>query len=157
MPPPTDLINPKPRSKIHDVGCIIMDDKELRNLIAMDLPGRFPITSARGYKYIFVMLDYDSDYINAIPMTSRKTSEMLRCFKECYDDHKNAGLTARLLRLDNEVSQQLINEFNTQRLEYQLASPGDHRLNPAERAIQELKKHFISILAGADPAFPKNN
>ena len=83
------------------------------------------------------MLDYDSDYTNAIPMTSRKTSEMLRCFKECYDDLKKAGLTARLIRLDNKGSRQLVLEFNNQKLEYQLASPGDHRLNPVELAIQE--------------------
>lgn len=54
-----------------------MDDKELHSLIAMALPGRYPITSARGHEYVFVMLDFDSDYINAIPMTSRKTPEML--------------------------------------------------------------------------------
>ena len=30
-------------------------NEELRNLVAMDLPGRFPITSTSGYKYIFIM------------------------------------------------------------------------------------------------------
>jgi len=40
---------------------------------------------------------------------------------------------------------------------YQLASPGDHQLNYAERAIiQTFKAHFISTRSGADPDFPPN-
>ena len=69
------------------------------------------------------MLDYDSDYINAIPMTLQETSEMLHCFKECYDDLKNSGLMAPLICLDNEVLHQLVLQFNNQKVEYQLASP----------------------------------
>jgi hypothetical protein len=37
---------------------------------------------------------------------------------------------------------------------YQIASPGDHRLNHAERAIQTFKNHFIVILYGTDSGFP---
>ena len=42
----------RPPKKEHDVSVVIMEskdmDEELRNLVAMDLPGRFPITSASG-------------------------------------------------------------------------------------------------------------
>ena len=41
-------------------------------------------------------------------------------------------------------------------MEYQLASPGDHRINYAERAIQTYKNHFISTLQGTDPDYPDN-
>lgn len=41
-------------------------------------------------------------------------------------------------------------------LDYQIASPGDHRLNHAERAIQTFKSKFLSFHEGADPSFPKN-
>ena len=57
----------KRRSKIHDVGVALFDpkdDDDMKNLIAMDLPGRFPTTSASGNKYIFVMVDYDSDFFS---------------------------------------------------------------------------------------------
>lgn len=64
---------------------------------------------------------------------------------------------ARLLHLDNEYSKKLIVEFNEEELEYQISSPGNHIFNPVERTIQELEKHFISVLAVADPDFPKNN
>ena len=101
------------RSKIHNVTIAIIRDDDLgedrTNMIAMDLPGRFPITSADGHKYIFIMYDCDSDYIKGIAMKNRETSEMVRCYSEWYDFFKTAGFTARLLRLDNEVSRTLIN------------------------------------------------
>ena len=157
LPPPTS-----PRSSVHDVGVYIVDAHEatnrpeLKNLIASDLPGRYPITSARGHKYLFVMYDFDSNYINAVPIKSRKSCELVRGFTECYELLKKNGLTARMLRLDNEVSKELIATIENNELTYQLASPGDHRLNHAERAIQTFKAHFITIRSGADPDFPPN-
>ena len=150
----------KKRTKKHSVGVMLLDpnnEDDLKNLIAMDLPGRFPITSASGNKYIFVMLDYDADYIQATPMKSRKKEEIIRCFQLCYRELKLAGFTAQLLKLDNEISNELIRIIEEdESLDYQLVSPGDHRRNPAERAIQTFKNHFIAILDGADKDFPKD-
>jgi hypothetical protein len=42
-------------------------------------------------------------------------------------------------------------------LQYQIASPGDHPLNDAERAIQTFKARFISHREGTDPTFPKSS
>ena len=77
----------KPRSKIHKVGVVIIgpEDDGMKNMIAMDLPGRFPKTSASGNKYIFIMYDCNSDYIKTIAMKSRETDEMIRCYGECYE------------------------------------------------------------------------
>jgi hypothetical protein len=63
--------NPKPQCKFHDVSTHIIEATDIRNLIATDLPGRYPITSARGHKYLFLMYDHDSNFINAIPLHSR--------------------------------------------------------------------------------------
>ena len=41
-------------------------------------------------------------------------------------------------------------------MKYQIAPRGSHRTIPAERGIQTLKTHFISVLYGCDPTFPKN-
>ena len=38
---------------------------------------------------------------------------------------------------------------------YQLVSHNLHRINIAERAIFTFKAHFLSVLAGVDPNFPK--
>jgi hypothetical protein len=52
------------------------------------------------------------------------------------------------------VSKDLIKEIENKGLKYQIASPGDHRLNHSETAIQTFKKHFIAILYGTDSGFP---
>ena len=145
-----------PRDKTHDIGVFCVDVAKLKNTVAIDLPGRYPVTSARGHKYIFVMYDYDSNFINAIPIKSRKSHILVEAFKECYSALCRNGLTGRLLRLDNEISKTLIAAIEAAGLDNQLASPGDHRLNFAERAIQTFKNHFIAILSGTDPDFPKN-
>ena len=82
----------------------------------MNLPGRYPITSADGHKYIFIMYNCDSDYIKGVAMKSRETSEMIRCYGICHDYFKAAGITAQVLRLDNGVSQQLIKRIEDDKL-----------------------------------------
>ena len=82
--------------------------KEMKNMIAFDLPGRYPITSADGYKYIFIMYDLDSENIKPIAMKSRETDEMIRCYEEGYTFFKQAGFIAELVRMDNELSKRLI-------------------------------------------------
>ena len=57
------------RSNKHRISTHI---KELKNLVSMDLTGRYPVTSRRGYKYILIMVDWDSNYIKLIPLKSRK-------------------------------------------------------------------------------------
>ena len=64
------------------------------------------------------------------------------------------GFTARLIRLDKKISAKLIEAIRGEHLDIQIASPGDHHTNLAERAIQTLKLYFISACAGDDPSFP---
>ena len=144
------------KKKLHDIGTFLIDGNDMKQLIAMDLPGRYPVTSARGHKYIMVMYDYDTNYINAVPLKSRKSSELVAAFKFCYDELKERGFTARVMRLDNEISTELIAAIGELNLDYQIVSPGDHRLNHAERSIQTFKSKLIAFREGADPSFPKN-
>ena len=58
--------------------------------------------------------------------------------------------------LDNEVSaefKKIIQKYWGAK--YQLVPPNFHRRNIAERAIRTFKAHFLVILAGVDPDFPK--
>jgi hypothetical protein len=72
------------------------------------------------------------------------------------EELRKAGIVPVLHRLDNETSTDLIKEIEERNINYQIASPGDHRLNQAERAIQTSKNHFILILYGTDSSFPAN-
>eukprot|EP00536_Pseudo-nitzschia_multiseries_P017980 jgi/Psemu1/53517/gm1.53517_g len=67
------------------------------------------------------MNDYDSNYIDVEPIQSCKSEDLLQGFTACYTRMKE----------DNK----LIAYIMKNNLDYQLASPGDHRLNHAERAI----------------------
>jgi hypothetical protein len=128
-----------------------------KNLIDMDMPGRYPLTSARGHKYIMVSYNYDINSINAIPIKAQKSSELVNAFNLCYDKLKKRGFEAQVLQLDNEISKELIIAIKNEGLQYQIASPGDHRLNDAERAVQTFKARFISHREGTDPMFPKSS
>ena len=77
-------------------------------------------------------------------------------FNSCYKTLTDNGFTAREIRLDNEISSEFIEHINAANLNYQLASPGDHRTNPAEHAIQTYKAHMIANLSGADLSFPQD-
>ena len=56
--------------------------------------------------------------------------------------------------LDNEASNELKSYFDSIHVAYQCFPEGQHRANPAERAIQTFKAHFISGLCTVDASFP---
>eukprot|EP00804_Cyclotella_cryptica_P020090 CCRYP_014884-RA/>CCRYP_014884-RA protein AED:0.24 eAED:0.24 QI:0/0/0/0.75/0.33/0/4/0/1279 len=108
-----------------------------------DQTGRFPITSARGNKYIMVAVELDGNYIDAEPVKSRKAKELTKHTKRFFDDGSPRP----------EELKQAIRE-NKCRVEL---TPADmHRRNIAERGIQTFKGHFISVLAGVANNFPIN-
>jgi len=154
-PPLPPELPPRPvRSHIdrkQDVGTFVVD---LNGQIATDLPGRFPVTSSRGMKYVFLLYNYDSNAILVTPMKNRTQQEFVRCYDLLHARLKNSGVVPVLQRLDNEASAALIRAIEEKQIDYQLASPNSHRHNPAERAIQTFKNHFISTLAGCDREFP---
>ena len=96
----------------------------------------------------------DANYITAAPIKSRKADDLVHGFEQCYSELTRNGFTAKLIRLDNEISKKFVAKLETAELQYQLASPGDHRVNPAERSIQTWKNHFISTLSGTDDEYP---
>ena len=55
--------------------------------------------------------------------------------------------------LDNEVSKDLTDSFEKERIQYQLVTPYKYRNNQAERAIQMFKAHFKLCLVIVDPNF----
>jgi hypothetical protein len=138
----------------HYVGVKTIAFEDLKGIIATDLPGRFPTTSGQGNAYVLVMYDFDSNSINAVGIKNRKIASLVKGYNELYEDLRKAGINPVLHRLDNETSTELILEIEKKGLDYQIASPGDHRLNHAERAIQTFKNHFIAILYGTDSSFP---
>ena len=106
--------------------------------------------------YLFVLHDYDTNFIHVVPLKSREATELLRWFKACYKELLDNGFCAKDIRCDNEISNIFTKHMELAQLRYQLALPGKHRTNPAKRTIQTYKNHFIAILSGTDDDFPDN-
>ena len=121
-----------------------------------DQTGKFPVTSTRGMKYVFVLYDYDSNSIHPIPIKNRSAETILEAYQQVHTKLVKAGLKPKLHRLDNECSQLLKDFMHEQKEDFQLTPPGIHRRNSAERAIRTFKNHFIAGLASTDPNFPLN-
>lgn len=126
----------------------------LRGRWAYDQTGALFVESADGDLYILVAHHEDADYIHVEILKSK--SELLLGVKACHEFFKSRGLDGTYVTLDNEWSHHTIVWFNAAKIKYQLAPVGQHRTNRAERAIQTFKRHFLSIMCGADPGFPLN-
>ena len=140
--------------RTHNTFADIMDINEPTGQIYTDQTGRFPVQSSRGYKYIMILYDHDSNAILAEPMKSRSDHEMIRAYEKLHSYLTTRGLKPKLQRLDNEASTKLKNLMRTKQVDFQLAPPHIHRRNAAERAIRTWKNHFIAGLASTDKKFP---
>ena len=127
---------------------------ELKGIMGTDQTGRFPNTSDRGHKYMFILADVDTDYIHGVPIKSKKAGELVRAFVEAHDALTACGFEPILHRIDHETSKDLVNAIKERQLTYEVMPPSNHRQNPAERAIATYKSHFISIINGLDKGYP---
>jgi hypothetical protein len=128
--------------------------EELNGMISTDQTGRFSVKSSKGKLYIMVLYNYDSNGILATTMKSRKAPDLVAAYNELHQQLLDGGIKPVLQRLDNEVSKVLIQAIKDKNIDFQLAGPNDHRLNPAERAIQPFMNYLIAILHGCDRKFP---
>ena len=100
------------------------------------------------------MHDFDSNTILGKPIKSRNASELVRGFELCYNELKEAKIIPVMHRLDNKISDELIEAIKKKKLKYQIVTANDHWQNLAERAIQTYKSYLISNLHGTDSEFP---
>lgn len=121
-----------------------------------DQTGALPITSISGNKYIFILYDEDSNYIDDIPIPSRTKLQILQAYQSSHTMLKSRSLRSHLQRLNNEASPMLKDFMYKDNVNFQLTPAGIHRRNKAKRAIQTFKSHFIAGLCIVDPAFTLN-
>ena len=122
--------------------------------IYTDQSGPFLTPSTSGNKYIFVMYDIDSNFIDAIPIPSRTKEQLVKAYRTGITRLQQRGLTSQLHRLDSEISKLMEEEIKSNNINYQLTPSGNHSRNAAERAIQTFKNHFVADLSSVHPSFP---
>ena len=120
----------------------------------VDLTGKFPTKSVRGYEYAMVFYAEDPNYIHAEPVAGKSAGAILKAFKDAHTFFTERGVPTSYLRLDNEASNELRSYCRKADIKMEFCPPGNHRANKAERCIRTFKNHFIAILCAADPDFP---
>ena len=133
---------------------VYADCYNITGKIFTDQTGPFILPSISGNKYVFVLYDYDSNYIAARAIPSRTKEHLVTAYRSIISLLLKRGLRPHLQRLDNEVSNLMRTEMEAQQVSYQLTPAGYHSRNAAERAIQTFKNHFISGLSSVNPQFP---
>jgi hypothetical protein len=151
------LLGPQiqPGVKHKDVYLRVFD--ATKKTMYSDQTGRFPITSARGNKYIMVAVELDGNYIDAEPVKSRKAKELTDAYQKIFRRWKSTGVICPNWHiLDNEAPEELKQAIRENKCRVELTPADMHRRNIAERGIQTFKGHFISVLAGVANNFPIN-
>ena len=148
-------INQQPGVKHKDVYLIVFD--ATKKTMYSDQTGKFPITSARGNKYIMVAVELDGNYIDGEPLQSRSAKALTKAYQAIFQRWKATGVICPNWHiLDNEAPAELKQAIRENKCRVELTPADQHRRNAAERAIQTFKGHFISVLAGVDNSFPIN-
>ena len=152
--PTTPPSEPPPEIITQRTHQVFMKVTEFSNKIYTDQTGRFPVTSSRGYKYIMIAYEYDSNNILAESLKSRTGLNIKNAYQKIRQLLISRGLTPQIHVLDNECSQILKDYMQGENEEFQLVPPHLHRRNAAERAIQTWKNHFISGIVSTHNKFP---
>ena len=74
------------------------------NKIYVDHTGRFPVTSSRGFKYIMIAYDYDSNNILAKPLKSSTSLHIKNAYQKMRKLLCIRGLPPKMHVLDNKCS-----------------------------------------------------
>ena len=99
----------------------------------------------------------DANIILAVPFKTRKDIHRLKTYNKIMQRLSDHKLNLELQILDNEASAEYKRVIKKKwNINYQLVPPNTHQSNTAERAIRTFKAHFISIIAGVAPYFPRN-
>jgi len=97
---------PQPGVKHKDVYLMVFD--ATKKSMFSDQTGKFPITSARGNKYIMVAVESDGNYIDGEPLQSRSAQSLTKAYLAIFQRWKATGVICPNWHiLDNEAPEEL--------------------------------------------------
>ena len=152
----TDDAFPTKEEPSYQAMLSMVESANLNQKSYLDLTGKFPHTSSRGYKYVLIVYDHDSNAILAQALKTRQASEIKTAWHLLFNIINRNGHTTNFWIMDNEASTHLKNAMIANKQQYQLTPPHMHRINAAERAIRTFKNHFLAGLATCDAEYPVN-
>ena len=120
----------------------------------MDLTGKYPVRSRLGHEYILISCYLG--YIHYTPQISKSKYAYRDSFLSVCSFFSARRLPIAQVIMDNEKSDLLDELFISKNISVEYVPPGDHRTNPAERAIRTGKNHLIASLASCHISFPRD-
>ena len=96
----------------------------------------------------------DANAILAVPIKNQNGLTLVEVYNTIYKKLTLAGLKPVVQICNNECPESFEKFLKQQDISLQLVPPYDHRTNPAEKAIDTFKSHFLSGLASLPPTFP---
>ena len=105
---------------------IFLKVTEFYNKIYTDQTGRFPVTASRGYNYIMIAYDYDSNNILAEALKSRTSLHIKNAYQTMRKLLCSRRLTPKMHVLDNECSKVLKEYMEEENEHFQLMPPHLH-------------------------------
>jgi hypothetical protein len=126
------------------------------NYIFTDDTRRFTPQARSGNQYVMVALHGKSNAILVQPFQTKNDAHRIAAYTTLFDRLKSRHAIPDTHVLDNEASRAFLQAITNNGCKYQLVPPHVHRRNCAERAIQMFKDHFLTMLAGTAPTFPRD-
>ena len=146
--PPSDV--PNERTHLAFLASVHLQPGQ----VFSDQTGAYKVPSATGNVQLMIFYDYDSNAIFVEPMKGKSKEGHVQAYQNIMKRLLKAGLRPKVDRLDNEISQELKEYLDEHSITFQLAPPGCHRRNAAERAVRTFKNHFVAGLCSLPGDFP---
>ena len=87
---------------------------------------------------------------------SKHDAHCIAAYQDIFTRHAARDTAPTMHILDNKASTALKHAIMSNKCTFQLVPPHVHRRNVAERAIQTFRDHFLEVLVGVAPTFPKH-
>lgn len=100
---------PEPLTEGRTYHCYasVVSTKRNTGQVYTDQTGKFTVAGSSGATLVFVLYDYDSNSIHAVPLPNQSAPEIIKAYSTVYNTLITAGLRPVLQRLDNECSNEL--------------------------------------------------
>jgi hypothetical protein len=117
---------PMPRVKQKDVYLTAFD--ATKKLMFSNQMGNFPITSARGNKYIMVAVELDGNYIDCKPIQSTTAKSLTTAYQAIFQQWMSIGVICPNWHiLDNKVPEELKIAICNNKCRVELTPADQHR------------------------------
>jgi len=116
----------QPGVKHKDVYLMVFD--ATKKSMFSDQTGKFPITSARGNKYIMVTVELDGNYIDREPPQSRSAKSLTKAYQAIFQRWKATGVICPNWHIvDNEAPEELKQAICENKCRVELTPADQHR------------------------------